>query len=89
MGRAWSVLVTACALVTVCALPSLAYACPVCFAAQSEAARVAFLATTVFLTAAPVLMIGGVIYWLASRSTEEPDAESAAPEAADETRLGA
>jgi hypothetical protein len=66
----------ACAFLTASALPSLAYACPVCFAAQNEAARVAFLGTTVFLTAAPVLMIGAVIYWLASRSTEEPEAES-------------
>ena len=93
--RTGLVLAAACAFATVSALPSLAYACPVCFAAQNEAARIAFLGTTVFLTALPVLMIGAVIYWLASRSAEEPEAESTsatstAPEVAtDDARLGA
>jgi len=71
------------------ALPSVAYACPVCFAAQNEAARVAFLATTVFLTASPVLMVGGVIYWLVSRSEAASEVEPATTEAVEETRLGA
>ena len=81
--RAWrgvsQALITAC----LCALPSIAYACSACFQAKDEATRVAFLATTLFLTGAPLIMIGGVIYWLASRSVADADAEttSASPEA--------
>jgi hypothetical protein len=51
-------------------LPGVALACPVCFAAKDEANRVAFLITTVLLTALPVIMIGGVIVWLARRARE-------------------
>ena len=69
-------------------LPSLARACPVCFAAQDEAQRIALLGTTVFLTALPLLLIGGVIFWLATRSAQddrpepprvEPSESAAAP----------
>jgi hypothetical protein len=59
-------LVTAAGLVL--ASPTLALACPVCFNAKDDAARVAFLATTVFLTALPLLMIGGVVMWLTRRA---------------------
>jgi hypothetical protein len=52
----------------VLATPALALACPVCFNAKNEGARIAFLATTVFLTALPLLLIGGVITWLARRA---------------------
>jgi len=59
------------------AWPAVALACPVCFAAKNEASRIAFLTTTVFLTATPLLMIGGVIYWLARRSAERVAVEEA------------
>jgi hypothetical protein len=69
--------------------PALALACPVCFNAKNEAARIAFLATTVFLTALPLFLIGGTITWLARRaaqaeqSVEPPDpAPDPAPETA-------
>lgn len=52
----------------VLASPALALACPVCFAAKDEASRIAFLATTVFLTALPLLLIGGVVMWLSKRA---------------------
>ena len=38
-------------------------ACAVCFTATEEN-RIAFIATTVFLTFLPLLIIGGVIWWL-------------------------
>ena len=60
------------------AVPSLVHACPVCFAAKNEAARVAFLGTTLFLTATPLILIGAVIYWLAARSVAEAAAEETA-----------
>ena len=69
------------ALAFTLACPALALACPVCFNAKDDAARVAFLGTTVFLTALPVLMIGGVILWLSRRmaaaeqASFEPPAE--------------
>ena len=44
-----------------------ANACPVCFDPQNEANRVAFIATTVFLTFLPLLMIGGIVLWLRRR----------------------
>jgi hypothetical protein len=50
--------------------PSVAWACPVCFAAKDEANRLAFLGTTVLLTSLPVLMVGSLIYWIARRSRE-------------------
>jgi hypothetical protein len=56
--------------VLVWAFPAVAWACPVCFAARDEAERLALLATTVFLTSLPVLMIGGIIYWVVRRSSE-------------------
>jgi hypothetical protein len=48
-------------------VPAIANACPVCFAAKDEANRVAFLATTVFLTAAPIILIGCFLSWAARR----------------------
>ena len=47
--------------------PVVAWACPVCFSAKNEASRVAFLETTVFMTALPLLMIGGAVLWLLKR----------------------
>jgi len=56
---------------------STAYACPVCFSAKDEAQRQAFFDTTIFLTLLPLVLIGGVIYWVARRS-RQLDAESGA-----------
>jgi len=62
---------TACALLIGTALvlaPRLASACAVCFTGRSDETRVAFLATTVLLTALPLLMIGSLIWWLIRRA---------------------
>jgi len=85
--RARACLLAAAGLVL--ATPALALACPVCFNAKDDAARVAFLATTVFLTALPLLLIGGAISWLARRAAQADQAvEGPAPAAdpAPETR---
>ncbi|HVW26613.1 MAG TPA: hypothetical protein VHC69_14700 [Polyangiaceae bacterium] len=44
-----------------------AAACPVCFAAKSEANRLAFVGTAVFLSALPLLMVGALTAWAAYR----------------------
>ena len=43
--------------------PQLADACAVCFSG-SEDTRQAFTATTVFLTALPLVMVGSTVGWL-------------------------
>lgn len=48
-----------------------ALACPVCFSAKNEANQIAFLVTTALLTFAPLLMIGGLIWWLRRRTHDE------------------
>ena len=66
-----------CAVATV---PSVAMACPLCLASSGEANRLAFLGTMVLLTSLPVLMIGGLIFWIARRSSA-PDNDDAAHDA--------
>lgn len=50
-------------------LPETAWACPVCFDPRDEN-RVAFLATTVFLSLVPLGMVGGLGLWLRKRARE-------------------
>jgi hypothetical protein len=57
-------------LAALLACPALAWACPVCFSVKNEATRIAFLGTTVFLTALPLVLMGGVGVWLAKRVEE-------------------
>ncbi|HEY5656767.1 MAG TPA: hypothetical protein VIY27_03170 [Myxococcota bacterium] len=51
----------------VLASPRIGWACSVCSAGRDEANRVAFIATTAFMTFLPLLMIGGVVWWLVRR----------------------
>jgi hypothetical protein len=51
---------------------ALAHACPSC-ASPLEENRQAFVDTTIFLTVVPLLMIGGLIWWI-RRKTREIDA---------------
>lgn len=50
----------------------VAYACPSC-ASPLEENRQAFVDTTIFLTVVPLLMIGGLIWWI-RRKVRERDA---------------
>lgn len=66
-------------------LPGVAWACPMCLASRDSATQIAFLLTTVLLSALPVLMIGGGIVWLARRAhamdlEEREQAAQALPE---------
>lgn len=58
-----------------------ALACAVC-SAREDAQRVAFIATTVFLSALPLAMVFGVAWWLRKRVHEQA---AARPQA---SRLG-
>jgi len=60
--------------------PQLATACAVCFTGRSDETRVAFLATTGFLTALPILLVGTLVWWLCRRARQIRDeCESASP----------
>jgi hypothetical protein len=71
----WAAAVTVLLLV---AAPEVAHACPVCFDPKAEN-RIAFLATTIFMTALPLAMVGAVVSWLRRRSrlVEEGPADEA------------
>lgn len=48
-------------------LPGAAHACSVCFQSQSGATRVAFIASTAFMTFLPLAVVGGVAFWVRRR----------------------
>lgn len=77
--RIWTALM---AVALLALLPDLAYACPVCFDPREEN-RVAFLATTVFMSLIPLGMVGGLGMWLRKRARDlkgpapdDPDRDS-------------
>ncbi len=47
--------------------PGLASACAVCFTGRSDETREAFIGATAFMTFLPMLVIGGVVWWLRRR----------------------
>ena len=58
--------------------PEVASACSVCFSGRSDETRIAFIATTAFLTALPLLLIGGLVWWLRRRALQIQQGERAA-----------
>ena len=50
--------------------PQLATACSVCFTGRADETRVAFLVTTGFLTVLPILLVGGLVWWLSRRARQ-------------------
>jgi len=73
-SAALSVLLAACFAV----IPGVAFACPVCFSAQNEENRAAFVLMTVFLTLLPLGMLGLGMGW-AWRRLRAQDHAVAAP----------
>lgn len=55
------------ALLLLVILPEVAHACPVCFDPREEN-RVAYLATTAFLSLLPLSVVGGFAMWLRRRA---------------------
>jgi hypothetical protein len=58
------------AALVVIALPRVCEACAVCFTGKEDDSRVAFIATTGFLTFLPLLMLGGLFWWARGRLRE-------------------
>ena len=56
---------------------NVAYACPSC-ASPLEENRQAFVDTTIFLTVVPLMMIGGLIWWI-RRKVRERDSAAEIP----------
>ncbi len=54
-------------LVLLMVVPDVVYACPVCFDPRDEN-RLAFLATTAFMSLFPLSMVGGFGVWLRKRA---------------------
>jgi hypothetical protein len=49
--------------------PETSDACPVCMS-NREASRLAYLGTTIFLSALPLMMVGSGVFWLRRRILE-------------------
>ena len=56
--------------------PELAGACAVCSAGRDEENRFAFLMMTIFMSVTPLLLIGGLVYWIRSRFLAQEARES-------------
>ncbi len=81
---------TSAALVAVVmSLPSVVYACPVCFSAQNEDNRVAFIVSTMFLTLLPLGMLTAGLWWAwrKLRQQDEPVVIDASDPASAPARL--
>ena len=50
--------------------PQAALACAVCSSGKEEANRVAFILTTAILSVLPLLMVGGLVWWLRRRARD-------------------
>ncbi len=57
--------------------PEIAAACSVCFSGRSDETRVAFIVTTALLTALPLLLIGGLVWWMRRRAMQMEQNEHA------------
>jgi hypothetical protein len=63
--------------------PQVAAACAVCFTGRADETRVAFLVTTGFLTALPILLVGALVWWLCRRARQIRDEQQGASPAVD------
>ncbi len=77
--------VVAFAAALLCLVPGAAEACSVCFSAREEN-RLAFIATTGFMTAMPFVLVGSLGWWLRARALELDRGEC---ESADDRESGA
>jgi hypothetical protein len=50
--------------------PQISWACAVCSAGREDENRLAFILTTIFLTALPLSLVGGVVWWLRGRARQ-------------------
>jgi arginine exporter protein ArgO len=74
---AWSLFAVALSLLA----PEITQACTVCIGGAEEEVRKAFIITTAFLTACPLLMVGALVWWLRRtlRAADEQAIADASP----------
>lgn len=77
-------LATALLAAFLCALPRAAAACAVCLSGREDDNQRAFLAGTILLSTLPLMLIGGIAWWVRRRARE-----IAAREAAAQAAIGA
>jgi cbb3-type cytochrome oxidase subunit 3 len=65
LRRALEALVTA---LVALASPAAAAACSVCMSGRDDDVQAAFAIASAFLTLVPLLMVGGVVFWLRRRA---------------------
>lgn len=70
----------------ICALPSLARACPVCFASQNDENRIAYVVSSVGLTLLPFAVLGGILFWVWRRAKAADVPAPVAPESVPASR---
>lgn len=63
--------------------PRLAAACSVCSAGRDEESRIAFIITTAFMSLLPLLLIGGLVFWLRGRFRALEEQHPVAPGSAE------
>ena len=63
------------------AAPRLAAACSVCSAGRDEENRIAFIITTAFMSLLPLLLIGGLVFWLWGRFRALDEQQNVSPPA--------
>jgi MYXO-CTERM domain-containing protein len=54
------------------AAPRIVHACSVCSAGTDDESRTAFILTTAFLTFLPLILVGGLVWWLRRRTQQLP-----------------
>jgi cbb3-type cytochrome oxidase subunit 3 len=59
------------------ALPDAARACSMCVSAQDDAVQTAFAVASLFMTAMPLSVIGGLVWWLRRRAKQVAAEEAA------------
>jgi hypothetical protein len=50
--------------------PSLVEACAVCSAGREDESRTAFIIGTAFMTALPMILVGGLVWWIRKKTRE-------------------
>ena len=69
-------LVSSVAVCMVLATPRLAEACAVCSAGREDATRTASIIGTAFMTALPMVLVGGMVWWIRKKTLEAQEVEA-------------
>ena len=53
--------------------PGVVEACAVCSAGREDESRTAFIIGTAFMTALPMILVGGLVWWIRKKTREAAD----------------